>query len=174
MDRRSALKATMLGAMTAAAGCSDGKASGEAGRSPAPARPRPTGPADWAALQQGLDGTLVRPSDASDYAGKSHVAYKPLPDDAVNALLDRFAQGNDVRDRSLSMDAMGGAIARVGPGDTAFPHRKGLFVVQYLAPDNAWLRATHAAMEPYMGGAAYVNYIDPDLKDRARLLRTQR
>ncbi|MFC4050639.1 FAD-binding oxidoreductase [Actinomadura syzygii] len=104
----------------------------------------------------------------TDYAGKSHIAYKPLPDDAVSALLDRFVQGNGVRDRSLLMDAMGGAISRVGPGDTAFPHRKGLFAVQYLAPDAAWLRATHAAMEPYLGGAAYVNYIDPDLKDWAR------
>ena len=100
----------------------------------------------------------------TDYAGKSHIAYKPMPDAAVNALLDSFARGNDVEDRSVLMDAMGGAISRVGPGDTAFAHRKGLFAVQYLAPDNAWLRATHAAMEPHMGGAAYVNYIDPDLK----------
>ncbi|MGP4027059.1 FAD-binding oxidoreductase [Actinomadura sp. 3N407] len=100
----------------------------------------------------------------ADYAGKSHIAYKPLPDDAINALLGRFDKGNDVRNRSVLMDAMGGAIGRPAPGDTAFPHRKGLFCVQYLAPDNAWLRATHAAMEPYMSGTAYVNYIDPDLE----------
>ncbi|TMQ92446.1 FAD-binding oxidoreductase [Actinomadura soli] len=100
----------------------------------------------------------------TDYAGKSHIAYKPLTEAAINALLDRFDKGNDVQNRSVLMDAMGGAIGRIGPGDTAFPHRKGLFSVQYLAPDNAWLRATHAAMEPSMGGTAYVNYIDPDLK----------
>ncbi|TDE38669.1 FAD-binding protein [Actinomadura sp. 6K520] len=103
----------------------------------------------------------------TDYAGKSHIAYKPLPDDAVNALLARFERGNDVANRSALMDAMGGAIARVGPGDTAFPHRKGLFCVQYLAPDTAWLRATHASMEPYMRGTAYVNYVDSDLKNWA-------
>lgn len=104
----------------------------------------------------------------TDYTGKSHVAYEPLSDAAINALLDRFDKGNDVENRSVLMDAMGGAIARVGPGDTAFPHRKALFCVQYVAPDNAWLRATHAAMEPHLGGAAYVNYIDADLKDWAR------
>ncbi|TDB86188.1 FAD-binding oxidoreductase [Actinomadura sp. KC216] len=103
----------------------------------------------------------------TDYAGKSHIAYKPLPDAAINALLNRFDTGNDVQNRSVLMDAFGGAIGRVSPGDTAFPHRKALFCVQYLAPDNAWLRGTHAAMEPSMGGTAYVNYIDPDLKDWA-------
>ncbi|MFI0373177.1 FAD-binding oxidoreductase [Actinomadura sp. 1N219] len=116
-----------------------------------------------------VQGTLPgqRPAGAfprTNYAGKSHIAYKPLPDNAISALLDRFDKGNDVQNRSVLMDALGGAIGRVGPGDTAFPHRKALFCVQYLAPDNAWLRATHAAMEPSMGGTAYVNYIDPDLK----------
>ncbi|MEV0665260.1 FAD-binding oxidoreductase [Actinomadura luteofluorescens] len=103
----------------------------------------------------------------TEYSGKSHIAYRPLPDDAIGALLDRFDKGNGVRNRSVLMDAMGAAIARVGPGDTAFPHRKGLFCVQYLAPDDAWLSATHAAMEPHLGGAAYVNYIDAGLKDWA-------
>lgn len=103
----------------------------------------------------------------TEYSGKSHIAYRPLPDDAIGALLDRFQKGNGVRNRSVLMDAMGAAIARVGPGDTAFPHRKGLFCVQYLAPDNAWLSATHTAMEPHLGGAAYVNYVDADLHDWA-------
>ncbi len=104
----------------------------------------------------------------TDYAGKSHVAYRPLPGPAVEALLRRFEQGNGVADRSVLMDAMGGAIGRVRPGDTAFPHRAALFCVQYLAPDAPWLRGTHAAMEPYLGGNAYVNYIDPDLTGWAR------
>ncbi|MGH3240376.1 MAG: FAD-binding oxidoreductase [Spirillospora sp.] len=114
-------------------------------------------------------GTLPghRPSGAfprTDYEGKSHIAYKPLPDTAIRTLLDRFEKGNEVENRSVLLDAMGGAISRMGPGDTAFPHRKALFCVQYLAPDNTWLRATHTAMEPFIGGSAYVNYIDPDLK----------
>ncbi|TDD85042.1 hypothetical protein E1298_19225 [Actinomadura rubrisoli] len=104
----------------------------------------------------------------TDYAGKSHLAYRPLPDPAIDALLARLVQGNDVADRSVLMDAMGGAIGRVGPGDTAFPHRRALFCVQYLAPDAAWLRSAHEAMEPYLGGNAYVNYIDRELTGWAR------
>jgi hypothetical protein len=105
----------------------------------------------------------------TDYAGKSHVAYRPLQDAGIEALTGRFG-GAGVSGRSVLMDAMGGAIARVGPGGTAFPHRRALFCVQYLAngDDLAWLRAAHQAMEPHLGGAAYVNYVDPDLRDWRR------
>ncbi|XVQ12878.1 FAD-binding oxidoreductase [Spirillospora sp. CA-255316] len=106
----------------------------------------------------------------TDYSGKSHVAYRPLTGTAIAALTGRFTDGNGVGGRSVLMDAMGGAIARTAPGDTAFPHRRALFCVQYLADgdDLGWLRATHRAMEPHLGGAAYVNYIDPDLRDWPR------
>ncbi|MFC4905897.1 FAD-binding oxidoreductase [Actinomadura gamaensis] len=98
----------------------------------------------------------------TDYAAKSHIARRPLPDDAIDTLVRRV-RGRD--GRSVLLDAMGGAIGRVAPGDTAFPHRDGLFCVQYLADggDMAWLRGVHAAMDPYLRGAAYVNYIDPEL-----------
>ncbi|HEX2315105.1 MAG TPA: BBE domain-containing protein, partial [Thermomonospora sp.] len=67
-------------------------------------------------------------------------------------------------------DALGGAAGRVRPGDTAFPHRGGLFTVQYISAtsDRAWLRGLHGTMEPHLGGAAYVNYADPDLRDWRR------
>ncbi|MFD0683042.1 FAD-binding oxidoreductase [Actinomadura fibrosa] len=104
----------------------------------------------------------------TNYDGKSHIAYRPLPDDAISALLRRFEEGNGVADRSVLMDAMGGAIQRVRPDATAFPHRRALFCVQYLAPDAGWLRATHAAMEPHLGGSAYVNYVDHELAGWAR------
>ena len=106
----------------------------------------------------------------TDYSGKSHVAYRPLSGAAIDTLVARFARGNGVGGRSVLMDAMGGAIARTAPGATAFPHRRALFCVQYLADgdDLGWLRTTHRAMEPHLGGAAYVNYIDPDLRDWAR------
>ncbi|WP_395110808.1 FAD-binding oxidoreductase [Actinomadura sp. SCN-SB] len=106
----------------------------------------------------------------TDYAGKSHMAYRPLSGAAIAALVARFTGGNGVSGRAVLMDAMGGAIARIGPGDTAFPHRRALFSVQYNAggDDLGWLRATHAAMEPHLGGAAYVNYMDPDLRGWSR------
>ncbi|MEU5881970.1 FAD-binding oxidoreductase [Spirillospora sp. NPDC047279] len=106
----------------------------------------------------------------TDYAGKSHVVTRPLTDTGIEALLARFARGNEVSGRSVLIDALGGAIGRVKPGDTAFPHRGALFCAQYLADgdDRDWLRATHRAMEPHAGGAAYVNYIDPELAGWAR------
>ncbi|MFI0452643.1 FAD-binding oxidoreductase [Actinomadura sp. 6N118] len=115
-------------------------------------------------------GTLPgqRPSGRfprTDYAGKSHIVSRPLSDDAIATLVARFTRGNDVTGRSVLMDALGGAVKRLRPGDTAFPHRQGLYCIQYLANggDREWLRGTHQAMEPYAGGAAYVNYIDPEL-----------
>lgn len=98
----------------------------------------------------------------TDYTAKSHVARRPLTGDAIAALVPRV-RGRD--GRSVLLDAMGGAIARVAPSATAFPHRDGLFSVQYLAPgdDLTWLRGVHDAMDPYLRGAAYVNYVDPEL-----------
>ncbi|RFU41764.1 FAD-binding oxidoreductase [Actinomadura logoneensis] len=98
----------------------------------------------------------------TDYTAKSHMARRPLPDDAIESLVRRV-RGRD--GRSVLLDAMGGAIGRVAPSATAFPHRDALFSAQYLAPsdDMAWLRGVHGAMDPYLRGAAYVNYTDPEL-----------
>ncbi|MQY03425.1 FAD-binding oxidoreductase [Actinomadura macrotermitis] len=113
---------------------------------------------------QRRDGTYPR----TEYAAKSHIAYRPLPGDAIDALVARLS--GDAEGRSVLLDAMGGAVARLKPDETAFPHRAGLFCVQYLAAtgDRDWLRGTHRAMEPHLGGAAYVNYADPELADWRR------
>ncbi|GLW62365.1 hypothetical protein Arub01_06090 [Actinomadura rubrobrunea] len=149
---RSARRHTRLDAMRQIAGCS--------GRTVAQCHAQGDLPG------QRPEGRFPR----TDYSGKSHVALRPLPDDAIDALVARFAGGNDRSGRSVLMDAMGGAIGRIRPGDTAFPHRGGLFVLQYLADgdDLRWLRGTHKAMDAYLRGAAYVNYIDPDLADWRR------
>ncbi|WP_171074286.1 FAD-binding oxidoreductase [Nonomuraea basaltis] len=96
------------------------------------------------------------------YSGKSHMAYGKLSADGVRALVNGVARGGR---HSVLMDAMGGAIARVGPAATAFPHRAALFSVQYYQEgmDRTWLRKIHANMSRYFGDHAYVNYIDPDL-----------
>ncbi|GAA1534562.1 FAD-binding oxidoreductase [Actinomadura kijaniata] len=106
----------------------------------------------------------------TEYTAKSHVAHRPLPPDAIDALVDRFSGGGRPG-RSVLMDAFGGAMRRTRPGDTAFPHREALFCVQYLADtgDRDWLRGTHDAVGRRLPGAgAYVNYIDPELADWRR------
>jgi hypothetical protein len=74
------------------------------------------------------------------------------------------------------MDALGGAVAELGAGETAFGHRGALMSVQYTAtfeagsnpaPLDAYVRGFRAAMVPHWGDGAYVNYADSRLVDAA-------
>jgi beta-glucosidase-like glycosyl hydrolase len=75
----------------------------------------------------------------------------------------------------LIIDALGGAVARVGPGDTAFPYRSALASVQiYLKTTPAAqadaARQVHAVRDelvPVTGTAGYVNYIDATMPNWA-------
>ncbi|CAM0949278.1 unnamed protein product [Alopecurus aequalis] len=79
---------------------------------------------------------------------------------------------------SIQLDPYGGAMARVGSGETPFPHRaKNLYSIQYgVNWDRSqvpraeefigWLRSFYRYMAPYVSKnprAAYVNYLDLDL-----------
>ncbi|SDH75310.1 FAD-binding oxidoreductase [Nonomuraea jiangxiensis] len=96
------------------------------------------------------------------FAAKSHLAYRKLPAEGIRALVAGVARRGR---HSVLMDALGGAIGRVDPAATAFPHRAALYSVQYYAEgtDRGWLRGIHGPMSRYFGDHAYVNYIDPDL-----------
>jgi FAD/FMN-containing dehydrogenase len=68
---------------------------------------------------------------------------------------------------------MGGAIAAVAAGDTAFAHRQALFDIQFEtfwandadeAASHEWVKSARAALAPFTDGA-YVNYIDADVTD---------
>ncbi|MER6943239.1 FAD-binding oxidoreductase [Nonomuraea sp. NPDC000554] len=104
------------------------------------------------------DGRLVRDT----FAAKSHMAYQKLPAAGVQALVAGVARAGG---HTVLLDALGGAVGRVGPDATAFPHRGALFSVQYYSKgtDRTWLRGIHADLRPYLGDHAYVNYLDPDL-----------
>ena len=113
------------------------------------------------------------------YAARSHVFGRPLPSSGIDTLVagvDRLAGIRDAGAGGVQVDALGGAVTRLAPDATAFPHRRALAVAQYIvgwstnarpavaAGSLAWLRAYHASMRGHATGA-YVNYIDPELTD---------
>jgi FAD/FMN-containing dehydrogenase len=77
----------------------------------------------------------------------------------------------------VSFDALGGAVATVQPAGTAFVHRTAAATVQYTAtwpasaasanpaPFDAYVHGFRAAMAPWLGAGAYVNYADPTIAD---------
>ena len=67
-----------------------------------------------------------------------------------------------------------GAAARVDPGATAYPHRRGIHFGIYALWDEpgddvaqrAWVRRTWEAVQPYAMGAVYVNELGDDEEQR--------
>jgi hypothetical protein len=70
---------------------------------------------------------------------------------------------------SLLVDPLGGAIADIAPGDSAFPWRKQSAVLQwYVEPAGnqvsaatQWLSSAHQAVQQFSVGG-YVNYLEPN------------
>ncbi len=112
--------------------------------------------------------------------GASHATFKnasafanePLSPEAIATLIDWLRVAPSPANL-VGFFPLGGAIGRVSPKATAFPHRAALFDLQYQAywhdpaeadADLNWLRGIRDAMRPFTRGA-YVNYIDTDLND---------
>ncbi|WP_327064981.1 FAD-binding oxidoreductase [Kitasatospora sp. NBC_01250] len=128
---------------------------------------------------QNPQGRLTRES----YAARSDFFTKALPDTGIAALVAAVAdyartapQGGSA---GVAFDALGGAVNRVAPGDTAFVHRDALFLAQYTAnypgtgagsgpgvdQSRSWLNTLWSALRRYASGQAYQNYADPQLTD---------
>ncbi|MGI5339350.1 FAD-binding oxidoreductase [Streptomyces sp. CA-181903] len=114
------------------------------------------------------------------YAARSDFYDRSLDAAGIRTLLDqteRFGRKGGGGGGSIQLTALGGAVNRVKPLDTAFVHRRSRFLAQYLTswgptasggPQVAWLDGIHAAMRRYASGAAYQNYADAGLKDWRR------
>jgi FAD/FMN-containing dehydrogenase len=110
---------------------------------------------------------------------KSDFFSKRLPPAGIRAAIHAIELAGGVNGPSgggaaIAFDALGGAVNRVHPQDTAFVHRDALWDIQYSTSWNAgatfgvrnahaWLRAAYHDLHPYANGQAYQNYIDPDL-----------
>ena len=119
----------------------------------------------------GPGGSLEREA----FGATSHVMYDVLDTSGITDLLDQVeaAQSSGLLEAGISMDALGGKVRDLAPGETAFVHRAALATVQYTAtfpPGTAtgadhYVRGFRAAMLPHWGNHAYVNYADPTIRD---------
>ncbi|WP_067820561.1 FAD-binding oxidoreductase [Actinomadura kijaniata] len=130
----------------------------------------------WTAQQR-----LSMKSEHEAMASRSLVPDRWLEDDAVHLITHQISgwrPGRRGNSAFVTLFAMGGAIARLDPADTAYPHRRATFVIDIGTswkpgtPDhvvNALLAQTHtthhALSDALRTRAAYVNFTDPDLHD---------
>jgi hypothetical protein len=110
---------------------------------------------------------------------KSHIFTDPLSSAAISLIIQSVEQRQAMSgvQGGIALDALGGAINRVGAADTAFVHRDGLFVAQLttvwennasssqISEQENWLRSFHQNLAPYASGQAYQNYLDPELSN---------
>ena len=107
--------------------------------------------------------------------GKSDYATEELTTEGIAALL--AALNRTTEPVSAIFEAYGGAINRIAPNATAFPHRGATrYCLQYYAQWTSTslspvkikaVRKVYAAMRLHFPGYSYVNYIDLDLADWA-------
>ena len=126
----------------------------------------PLGAMPYCQLNSMLDGGY--PKGALNYWKSSFLAR--LSDDAIDTMIEYFARCPTPMGQLL-LEHFHGAATRVGPTDTAFPHRTEgynfLVASQTMDPAisdrcTAWVRQTYAAMEPFIAPGRYVNYLDDD------------
>lgn len=125
---------------------------------------------------QDAQGQLVR--DTSSV--KSDYFTRALSQSGITNLVNAIEQRHNdamLGEGGIGMDAYGGAINRVASDATAFVHRNALFSAQYSASwdptdlasvvtaNHTWQNNLWQAMRQYASGAAYQNYVDPDLAD---------
>ena len=124
------------------------------------------GPMPYCQLNSMLDDGY--PKGALNYWKSSFLAQ--LSDDAIDTMIENFARCPTPMGQLL-LEHFHGAATRVGPTDTAFPHRAEgynfLVASQTINPAisdrcTAWVRQTYAAMEPFIAPGRYVNYLDDD------------
>jgi FAD/FMN-containing dehydrogenase len=93
-----------------------------------------------------------------------------LTDELIDVVSARGALiGSQVS--QIELLSMGGAIRRVPPDATAFPHRTASWLVNIpaswrpeaeTAREIGWVRDSYAALMPYCRGGGYVNFMDHD------------
>lgn len=124
------------------------------------------GPMPYQVINTILDAAF--PRGALNYWKSSFI--KALSDEAIGAMIDRFAACPSTM-TGIVIEHFHGAATRIGVTDTAVPHREPgynfLTASVWTNPAEtdqniAWTRATYADMEPYFARRRYVNYLGDD------------
>ena len=102
--------------------------------------------------------------------------FSELSDPAVEVMTSAFEQAPSEL-CALVVEDFHGAVTRVAPTATAYPHRErgyNFFLIsQWTDPAHtdtciAWARETFDALSPYMADRSYTNYLSADDYDRVR------
>jgi FAD/FMN-containing dehydrogenase len=124
------------------------------------------GPASYEATNMMLDAGF--PRGALNYWKSTFLT--ALSDGAIDAMVAGFQECPSPMS-GLVLEHFHGAVTRVGPSDTAFPHRGEVYNIviagEWLDPADtarnvAWARRMYEAMQPYASRARYVNYLGDD------------
>lgn len=122
-------------------------------------------------------GELQTMFDATNPPGAWYYKTGYLDGDAVHGdgFVETLLEHGDFPSPSplsrIYVEHLGGAVARVRPDETAFVHRHAPFDLIVIAggfrPEETdknmqWARATSSAMQPFMSGGTYVNYLGAD------------
>jgi FAD/FMN-containing dehydrogenase len=101
---------------------------------------------------------------------------KELSEEVIGLLVDAFQHVPSPM-TGILIERYHGAVTRIDPTATAFPHREPgfnlAFAGQWMDPGEdehniAWVRSTFDALRPYTTDAVYVNYIAADEPERVR------
>jgi FAD/FMN-containing dehydrogenase len=116
--------------------------------------------------------------DSGHLFSKSEFFRRPLPADAVAALVAHFASDRVAGEsRELDFSPWGGAYNRVATDATAFAHRAERVLLKHAVvvgpradtgPARRWLAQSWETVHPWGSGGVYPNFPDPELDDEAR------
>jgi FAD/FMN-containing dehydrogenase len=114
------------------------------------------------------------------FAVRTRCTPRPLSEAGVRTLVtavDKWPGSANPDGAGAALFTWGGAISRIPPTETAFPHRDVLFLVsmdtswktaepaEVMQANIAWLDGLYQDMGEFATDAAYVNFTDPDLRD---------
>jgi hypothetical protein len=99
-----------------------------------------------------------------------------LSDDLIDTIVDHYAPAS-YDHQTILIEHMGGAMGRIAPDATAFPHRQDELALSFDAgwrepegEDSArgWVRNLWDAVQPFTNGNAYVGYLGSEGTARVR------